>query len=526
MPVINGKEVLANSPEALATKNARGGINKTSNREASGQVSAGSTSVVGQDNFKIGNISQQNIGSNISKLGAITPTDLTSTPVINVPTPTTPTQAPALQADLMAQQEQADAFTQAQTEARKTAEAGKNTALADYLAGLKQTKGLSTLQAEAYAAPGGVNEITPELNDINDQIRREQRALDLATRDIQDKGGGLKMGVQAEIANLTRESLKKQADLSIIQMAVQGRYDSAKEIADRAVAAQFEQQQIYNDTLKFAYTENKDLFDKTEQREFETLLDNRNRVLEEAKASASEIKQFALSALQSGAPTSLVQKMMSAGTLDEAIALGGSYLQPKAADASIKAPETKNFGTSDNPIWKQFNTTTGQWEDVQGVGATGNPQDVTNSLNQFDFLLDTVDRVVGSKEKGYEPLYKSSGKGVIDRATGFLTGNTKYNRLEAQVDTLRSNMLTLATDPNIKQFFGPQMSDADVRLMTAAGTTLRPSSQDPNELKQEAERIGELVNRMKTAVQNGVQNQSITPNIITAPDGTQVEIID
>lgn len=58
--------------------------------------------------------------------------------------------------------------------------------------------------------------------------------------------------------------------------------------------------------------------------------------------------------------------------------------------------------------------------------------------------------------------------------------------------TLKTNLLTLATDPNVKKFFGPQMTEADVRNMQAAATTLDTESQTPAELKAELERAQKI----------------------------------
>ena len=83
------------------------------------------------------------------------------------------------------------------------------------------------------------------------------------------------------------------------------------------------------------------------------------------------------------------------------------------------------------------------------------------------------------------------------------------------------------TDPNVKKFFGPQMSNADVRLMSSTGSTLNPAEQTPEEYIKEVQRLDSLFNRMQTAVQNGLAGQiTRSSNIITAPDGTQIEIID
>lgn len=254
----------------------------------------------------------------------ITPNSLTPQVVPQVSTPPLPTAQDKMASEFQVQAE--DALKQkiaADTAGAKTSTAS---ALDSYLKTLEQSKGITSLTADAYAAPGGVNAITPELNEINSKIQKEQLALRRSIEAIQSKGGGLKGGAQAEIANLERESFAKQADLSVIQMAIQGRYDSAKEIADRAVAAKFEEQTQKTAIAKFDYQENKDLFDKAEQREFDLLFSDRERQLEEAKANSSAIYDLGLQASQDGAPASVVERMMAAKTKEEALALGGQYI--------------------------------------------------------------------------------------------------------------------------------------------------------------------------------------------------------
>lgn len=268
----------------------------------------------------------------------ITPASLKTeaTPVVSPPP--TLTDSNKLQSDLVTQSE--DAFNQKLASDKATAEATKTGSFKTYLDQLNASKGINTMANEAYSAPGGVDTITPELNDINDQIRREQRSLDLAKRNITEKGGGLASGALAEQQNLERVSLQKQADLSIIQMAVQGRYDSAKAIADRAVSAQFEEQQKKIDIAKFDYTENKDLFTKAEQREYDSLFQDRQNQIAEAKQNKQDMYELGVQASADGAPSSVVQNMFNAKTREEALAIGGSYigaLDRAAKQASINA---------------------------------------------------------------------------------------------------------------------------------------------------------------------------------------------
>ena len=149
------------------------------------------------------------------------------------------------------------------------------------------------------------------------------------------------------------------------------------------------------------------------------------------------------------------------------------------------------------------------------------PKDATGvapsrAADQLTFLRDTAASAL--------TLAGASGRSGARRTfESWFVGSTNYTKLEALTNTLRTNVLTLMTDPDIKKFFGPQMSEADVRLMTAAGTTLNPELQGPKQMTAEIKRLDNLLNRMQTAVSSGLQGGA---NIITAPDGTQIELID
>lgn len=152
-----------------------------------------------------------------------------------------------------------------------------------------------------------------------------------------------------------------------------------------------------------------------------------------------------------------------------------------------------------------------QAADAKTPVTSGTTQD---TRSQLDFLINTA---ASAKE-----LSNQSGQGSITKGFGDLVGGSKYRQLEQYANTLKTNMLTLATDPSIKKFFGPQMSNADVLLMTSAGTTLNPEKQNPEQLKEEIARLEDFFARAKAALPaNGG-----TSATVTAPDGQQVEIID
>jgi len=131
-----------------------------------------------------------------------------------------------------------------------------------------------------------------------------------------------------------------------------------------------------------------------------------------------------------------------------------------------------------------------------GGTAPGGGANTQGSLDQLAFLKSTANQA--------EALSDASGASGITRFFGdMLKGDTKYRQLETLTNTLRTNVLTLMTDPAIKKFFGPQMTEADVRLMTSAATTLNPEGNSPAQIKAEIVRLREMFNRMETSVKGG-----------------------
>ena len=186
---------------------------------------------------------------------------------MNVPAATTPTGAASFQGMLETNY--------------KSSKGQQDTAGKDYADALFGAKGETALNDELYSQKDGVDDREQELNDINQEMLQEQEGLRREIETIQDNAEGLtRSGVAGTIDAARRKSLRTQADLSVIQLAKQGRFDSAKKIADRAVAVMMEKQRQTLDGLKFIYEESKSQFEKADQRLFETMFKERERVLQ------------------------------------------------------------------------------------------------------------------------------------------------------------------------------------------------------------------------------------------------------
>lgn len=240
---------------------------------------------------------------------------------------------------------QSDQFVKDQEAKAKEAEKARASSLQDY-ASSKLEPGKVATTDEQYAKKGGVNDIQTELDDINNQLLQEQNALRRATEKVQTEAGLTKGQVNQRVEEITNKSLRKQADLSVIQQGVQGRYDSAKAVADRYVSAYIETQTARQDYFKTVYEDNKELFNKEESRAFEIKLADRDREIEKEADRMKEISDAAISMQEGGAPTSVVQQVLSLkdnpdATLSDAVGIGGKYMG--AYDRALKQLQIQNI---------------------------------------------------------------------------------------------------------------------------------------------------------------------------------------
>jgi len=197
------------------------------------------------------------------------------------PTPA-PVAAAGLQGALETQATQNDQFLTDLAAKREKREQEATAAKGDLMSFLdNEFRGPTARTDEAYSEPGGVDQLEGELKDINQQLLQEQESLRRQIERIQTAPGTATMEERdRQVREVERGSLRRQADLSIIQLARQGKYDSAKAIADRAVAVALEEQTQELQMRQFIYEENKELFTKAEQREYETQLADRTRAIE------------------------------------------------------------------------------------------------------------------------------------------------------------------------------------------------------------------------------------------------------
>lgn len=354
--------------------------------------------------------------------------------------------------------------------------------------------------------------VTPEsfktLEDINLQLADMEGASEI--NKVRISSGNSEAQAQREITQEDRELAVRSATLSARAAVIEGKIETATKLAKDAVDIAYQDR-----TLQATNMLNQiNMVQKQVDAQTSQLLEEDKRQYEAELATIKEIKDAVGAAMLNGASQSEVAQLTDP-KLDDASKLalaqsitarGANQLrnleiaQKQAAIASSNranrgdgAPLIKNFGTDAAPLWKQFDPETGGWTDVSGLDGAGgsfDAQSYSESQNKLDGLSAYVDQV--------SELSSASGASGISKTLGGLfVGDTKYKRLENVIDTVKTNLLTLNTDPNIKKFFGPQMSNKDTELMTSAASTLNAERQSPADMQKEVKEIKDFTNRAK-----------------------------
>lgn len=346
-----------------------------------------------------------------------------------------------------------------------------------------QTQELAT-QQRAY----GVQDLKQNLLNLNNQIIQKQAEIakddvTLANTLAQTEGGGILGSIVARQQLDTQRKAQlvrslKMADIGILNaqaLAAQGNISLAQDAAKQAVETKYAPYKELLETLKMQSEALQPILtadEKKQAREQDIRTNLALKEVDKAQKNEESILQMVIQAGTQGAPQSLVDKARLAKTPAEAVSILGAY----AGDywgTKIKMAQYSKLLNENARIASEVSSS--------GVGAGS----TVGATDQAKFLLDTIAK---AKVKA-DAAGRSAGRRT---AESWLVGSTDYTNLESQVRTLKTNLLTLATDPNIKKFFGPQMTENDVKNMQSAATTLDPELQNPQDLRAELVRAEKI----------------------------------
>ena len=375
----------------------------------------------------------------------------------------------------------------------------------------------------------GVQAATEERNRYQNQINAITSQRDAQILSLEGQGRGqTTQFLGGEQARISREAAITALPIQAQLAAAQGNLEQAKELMGQlyqAKSADIQADMAYrtnlvNSLISFASS--------SQQTVLQAKLADNAQAAQTAQANLAYQRQLGLQALeygQTGLITGISAIDPKSPTFEQDMARFTAQLRKPivGGTSGFEAPTVKTI----NGVDMQWNPTTGQWETIGGAGTPGAQDPVQKSIDQLSFLRNTAkDALANAEDSG---LFRTPvGPSLVSRLVGdTFIGNTSFRQLQNQTDTLKTNVLSLMTDPNVKKFFGPQMSNADVRLMSSTGSTLDPQTQSKKEYIAEIKRLEDLFNRMETAVKTGIANETGVAggNVITAPDGTLIEII-
>lgn len=380
---------------------------------------------------------------------------------------------------------------------------------ADVLRGSSRTERFNQLDDQM-----GLTSAQQESAELGEEIARLKASFDQAITDEEGRtiAGRFITGRQAQIM---KQRATAVGALASIKAAVDGKVTTANQIIKDTIDREFADRQDEIDALNFELEENADAIEaRTDQskEDLKNSLAERTRILEDEKADRQEAMELAQEAIRNGAPSSIAVQMADAANAEEALALGGQWIGKLDRDL-------KNSQIAKN---RTALTEAAETGDTSGFETTA------------ALVRDSIARVLGSPIDpnnpdggSHEALAEGAGFSGLRRGFNRLViGDSIDARLGAQLDTIRSNMLMLGSDPGIRDFFGPQMSEADVRMMMASATRLQENNQNPQEIRDEVMRIDNFIGKLDAAIQAQTAGVALNPNVFTAPDGRQVEIVD
>lgn len=393
----------------------------------------------------------------------------------------------------------------------------------DELSSLYDTMGTQSQRKQQLETAQGIpaiNSRLSELNALDAQYAAELTGITAnelkqnVTGDLATNYAPLRNAISAQDTRLNIQKQQavniKRATNAAATAAATGQLALAQEYVQKALDAEFEPLKYQLEYKKMIYDRNKDTFDAAEKRQFEAVLKADERKYEQKKQDRSAIIALATAAAKNNSNDPkvqmAVQQAMQTDDLSKALELVGQYQNdPIQVATAVAELQTKKL--QQNLLSAQIAETNANASKIRADAAEKMASTASNTPKQTYSQLSFLSKTIADANA----LAGASGTSGVSRAIGdWFIGDSNYRRLEAVTNTLRTNVLTLATDPNIKKFFGPQMSNADVQLMTSAGTTLNPEKQSPEDMRNELTRLNDLVSRMQSAIPSNLAQDGQT----------------
>lgn len=181
-----------------------------------------------------------------------------------------------------------------------------------------------------------INTARQQVTNYNNQLIQEQAALNRQIEAIQNRSGSTVEGNGAAVAEVQRESLRKQADISLLKLTADASLNNAnldlstaKSIIDDKINVQLEPLQTKLNYQQAFMQRNWNKLDSSEKDIMSQMQTESQRDYETTKSNLQDANKYWLDAAQSGANAqtlSSIQQAINSGNYAQAKSLSSPYL--------------------------------------------------------------------------------------------------------------------------------------------------------------------------------------------------------
>lgn len=311
-----------------------------------------------------------------------------------------------------------------------------------------------------------LNKRREELTEITNKIRRKELDFRRQIEGIQDLPGLTRAQKNARITDVDRRNSREIADLEIIAMARQGRYNDAAAIVDRKVEIEMQARANQLEGLKFLYQENKERFSTQEQREFERTLTKEERAYQEEFSKRKELEslklQMTINATEAGAGINELQAIQEATDTKSLFGVKNAsrYMKTKAQILDERLKEAQ--------IASVWNSMAGSNEGTVTInGNTYTKEDLISAQNKNEVLTQVLSQVKKLKTmSGKEGAIGFSLQRVPFSEDNYVAGTNAKSYAEEV-----NRLVSLLSFENLDKLKGA-MSDNDLKFLKSIGTSL------------------------------------------------------
>ena len=288
------------------------------------------------------------------------------------------------------------------------------------------TKSAAQAKAEEAAGLPGYNK---QLNDINAQIR-DLTTQSVAAFNTSEDRRAPTFAIRGEQAQIERQRSVKALGLSAIAQAVQGNIALAQSQAERAVEIEFGPIQAELDYLTKALDINDKKLTREDKKRAETLqiqLQERQRIVDEAKENKTIIYGWAAEAAKNGASSLLINRAI--GVLDpmEALQILAPFMDDPTAKqqalAQLEATRANTAATYASIEQTKANTEKVKKETTQTNNAKGQ---LLNLVGQY--------RDIVSKSNWFSANFDPTTKASLESLKGQITAVYKQQQQLGTLD--------------------------------------------------------------------------------------------